>query len=179
MKRDFLTELGISDKDIIDRIMQENGKDIEGAKAKFADYDSIKEQLAAANKQIEDFGKLDFEGLKKTADDYKARFEKAEKDAAEKIERMKFDTALDSALSAAKSKNVKALRALIDTEGLKLKDGKIIGLDEQIAAVKADNAFLFENDAPPVPIISGFAGNVGGAVTNASAREIMGLPPEK
>ena len=80
MKRDFLTELGISDKDVIDKIMQENGKDIESVKSKYADYDSIKEQLTAANKQIEEFGKLDYDGLKKTAEDYKAKFEAAEKE---------------------------------------------------------------------------------------------------
>ncbi len=69
MKREFLNELGISDKDIVDKIMQENGKDIESVKSKFADYDSVKEQLAAANKQNEEFGKLHYEGLKKTADE--------------------------------------------------------------------------------------------------------------
>ena len=179
MKRDFLTELGISDKDVIDKIMQENGKDIESVKSKYADYDSVKEQLTAANKQIEEFGKLDYDGLKKTAEDYKAKFEAAEKESKEKIERMKFDTALDNALSAAKSKNVKALRALIDTDGLKLKDDKIIGLDEQLKAIKADNGFLFESDdQSPVPRYSGSAGNLGGTVPNASARAIMGLPPE-
>lgn len=178
MKREFLNELGISDKDIVDKIMQENGRDIESVKSKFADYDSVKEQLAGANKQIEEFGKLDYEGLKKTADEYKTKFEASERESAAKIEKLKFDTALDNALISAKSKNVKALRALIDTSGLKFKDDKLIGLDEQLKTIKADNGFLFESDEPAAvkPIFSGASKNPGGTVSNASARAIMGLP---
>ena len=41
MKRDFLEGLGL-ESEVIDKIMKENGKDIENAKAKFADYDNIK-----------------------------------------------------------------------------------------------------------------------------------------
>ena len=37
MKREFLTGLGVTE-DVIDKIMAENGKDIEAAKAKYADY---------------------------------------------------------------------------------------------------------------------------------------------
>jgi len=44
MKRDFLEGLGV-EAEVIDKIMKENGKDIEGAKAKFSDYDDIKKQL--------------------------------------------------------------------------------------------------------------------------------------
>ena len=77
MKREFLTGLGIAE-DVIDKIMAENGKDIEAAKAKYADYDALKAQLAEANGKIEEFGKLDFDGVKKMADDYKAKFEEAQ-----------------------------------------------------------------------------------------------------
>lgn len=45
MKREFLSGLGL-DKDIVDKIMEENGKDIEQAKSKYSDYDSLKEQAS-------------------------------------------------------------------------------------------------------------------------------------
>ena len=47
MKRDFLKELGIAEE-AIDKIMAENGRDIEAAKAKYADYDDVKGQLETA-----------------------------------------------------------------------------------------------------------------------------------
>ncbi len=56
MKREFITKLlpEIS-KEALDAIMDENGKDIEAAKAKFSDYDDLKTQLTEANKTIEGF----------------------------------------------------------------------------------------------------------------------------
>ena len=44
MKRDFLEGLKL-EADVIDKIMRENGKDIESVKAKYADYDDVKKQL--------------------------------------------------------------------------------------------------------------------------------------
>lgn len=66
MTREFLKSLGIEDKAVIDSIMDENGKDINAEKTKFGDYETLKMQLSDANKKIEEFGKLDFEGVKAT-----------------------------------------------------------------------------------------------------------------
>ncbi len=183
MTREFLKKLGIEDKDTVDSIMAENGRDINAEKDKYADHEDIKKQLAAANKQIEDFGKLDYEGVKKSAEEYKAKFEQSEKDAAEKLSKLRFDNALDTALAAEKPKNVKMLRALIETDKLKFSDtdNKIIGLDEQLKAIRKDNAFLFGEAAeePPKPFFGGKSGGGSAGNSTASAREIMGLPPEK
>ena len=52
MERKFLENLKVGDqpltKEIIDAIMQENGRDIEAAKKPFEDYDHIKGQLKIA-----------------------------------------------------------------------------------------------------------------------------------
>ena len=86
-------------------------------------------------------------------------------------------------LAAEKPKNAKMLRALIEPEKLKFSesDNKIIGLDEQLKAIRKDNAFLFAEEAPVPDKKPFFVGNYGGSAgnTSASAREIMGLPPEK
>ena len=69
----------------------------------------------------------------------------AEKEAAEKrIAEMEFDSSLNAALTGAKAKNAKAVAALINRDGLKLTDGAIVGLKEQLDKIKAENAFLFE-----------------------------------
>ena len=58
MKREYLKSLELSEE-IIDKIMDENGKDVEAVKNKYADYDNIKVQLKEANKQIENFKNMD------------------------------------------------------------------------------------------------------------------------
>lgn len=64
MKREFLKELGLTDEQI-DFIMAENGKDVEAVKAKTT--------TAEAGKQIEAFKGMDIEGVKKSADEWKAK----------------------------------------------------------------------------------------------------------
>lgn len=179
MTRDFLKSLGIEDKAVIDQIMSENGKDIESEKTKFGDYDSIKSQLSEANKQIEEFGKLDYDGVKKAADDYKAKFEQAQADSKKQLDEMRFNHALDGALTGAKARNVKAVRALLETEKLKLnKDGSLTGLSEQLDALKKDNAYLFEDEKQDAPTFLGGAGAGNSGVSDDNAvRAIMGLPP--
>lgn len=65
MEREFLSKLGL-EKDVIDKIMAENGKDIEAVKAKTkaneqtvaekaSEIESLKAQLAEANKTIDGF----------------------------------------------------------------------------------------------------------------------------
>lgn len=72
MKREYLKSLELSEE-IIDKIMDENGKDVEAVKNKYADYDNIKVQLKEANKQIENFKNMDIDKIKKAADDWKKK----------------------------------------------------------------------------------------------------------
>ena len=85
MKREFLEGLKL-DADIIDKIMAENGKDINREKAKYADYDDIKSQLEVANKTIEKF--KDYDQTKAEVEKYKAENEKLQKESAIKIDTM-------------------------------------------------------------------------------------------
>ena len=178
MKREFLTGLGVAE-DVIDKIMAENGKDIEAVKSKYADYDALKTQLAEANGKIEEFGKLDFDGVKKMADDYKAKFEEAQAESKKQIEAMQFNHALENALSGAKAKNVKAVRALLETDKLKLnKDGSLTGLTEQLDKLKSENDYLFEAEKKEdVPQFLGGSSGGSPASDEDAVRAVMGLPP--
>lgn len=87
------------EKEVIDKIMVENGKDIENYKAQVAalttEKDNLIAQLADANHQIEDFKELDIEGIKNAAKERKKKFEAAE--AKADIEALQLDAALNSA----------------------------------------------------------------------------------
>lgn len=146
MKREFLEELKI-DKEVIDKIMAENGKDVEAEKQKFntqkTELDGLKNQLTEANKQIESFKGMDIEGIKKAADDWKTKAETAQSEAQKQIAQLQFDYALETELSKAGARNPKTIKALLNVEGLKNVDGNIIGLKEQLDKLKTDEAYLF------------------------------------
>ena len=68
---------------------------------------------------------------------------------------MRLDAAVDRALIAAKAKNTKAARVLLDMNAVKLDGETISGLDEQIKALKTSDGYLFEQDAQISGIIPG------------------------
>jgi hypothetical protein len=182
MKREDLKALELEDG-VIDQIMKLHGQDIEAHKTKLTEAEkqaeALQGQLTEANKAIEGFKDLDVDSIKKTADDWKAKAEQAQTEAQAEIEKLKFDHALEGALSGAKAKNPKAVKALLDMEALKFNDGKIIGLEDQLKTIQESNDYLFDSDEPSPKIISG--GNnkkvIGDAVVNA-AREAAGLSVE-
>lgn len=175
MKTEFLKSLNLS-QEVIDKIMAENGKDIAVEQKKAEKViqerdsyklkaESLETQVNDANTEIQKFKDMDIDGIKKAADDWKETAEKAKADADKQISQMKFDYALSAALTGAKAKNAKAVKALLDMDGLKFNDGKIVGLDEQFAQIKADNDYLFESDEPAPEFVKGTnggSGSVGG-----------------
>ena len=177
MKTEFLKSLNLS-QEVIDKIMAENGKDIAVEQKKAEKViqerdsyklkaESLETQVNDANTEIQKFKDMDIDGIKKAADDWKETAEKAKADADKQISQMKFDYALSAALTGAKAKNTKAVKALLDMDGLKFNDndGKIVGLDEHLAQIKSDNDYLFESDEPAPEFVKGTnggSGNVGG-----------------
>lgn len=93
-------------------------------KTKAAGHDDL-------TKQINDLTELN----KKTAADYQA-----------KLDQQAFNYALKDALSGAKAKNPKAVEALLNKEAIKLDCDKLLGLDEQLKAIKESDSYLFESE---------------------------------
>lgn len=160
MKRKFLEDLGL-EKEAIDKIMAENGSDIEAAKA---DYNSLKQQLEAANAQIQDRDTQletlknstgDMESLKQQIatlqSDNQAAKEKYEADMKE----LKLSTAIKLALGDS-AQDADLVAGLFDKSKLILsEDGKVMGLDEQVKALKKEKAFLFKEEKSPQQQIKG------------------------
>lgn len=159
MERSFLKGLGL-EKDIIDKIMNENGKDIEAEKSKIT---QLQTQLDAANKTIKERD-TQLETLKNSPDNPETLRQqiqklqddnKAAKEAHEKeIKELKVSTALEKALSDAKAKNAKAVKALLDLgDDVELADdGTIKGLDDKIKGLKKSDAYLFDDTKPSTTI---------------------------
>ena len=153
MERAFLKGLGL-EKEVIDQIMTENGKDIELEKGKAKD---IQSQLDTANNTIKERDKQ-LETLKNSPDNPETLKEQIEqlqadnqaaKEAHEKeVKTLKVNSALEKALTSAKAKNAKAVQALLELgDDVELDDeGNIKGLDEKIKALKKSDAYLFESE---------------------------------
>ena len=63
----------------------------------------------------------------------------------------KRNNALDMALVQANVHDVKAARALLNLEEIKLDGEKLLGLDSQLEGLKKDKAWLFAAAEPPKP----------------------------
>ena len=163
MKREFLKELGL-EKEVIDKIMDENGKDIEAAKGKNQD-DKVKELEAEVNKLNESIKERDgqLETLKASAGDNEelknkiAELEKSNKDAAEshknEMAALKKSHAIESALKEANAKSIKAVMPFIDDSKISVDtNNNLIGLKEQIDSLKGadDTKFLFTSGKPSI-----------------------------
>lgn len=179
MKRDFLEGLGL-EPEVIDKIMKENGKDIEGAKAKFSDYDDIKKQLETANATLEKF--KDYDQTKADVEKYKTELEKSQKESAAKIAAMERSAKVKDYLSGKKFVND------ITREAIASKMGEVLGADESkgknlddiFAEITKDKADILKDETQPTPpVVPPMSGKSGKSDDDAQARAVMGLPPKK
>lgn len=154
MKRDFLKSLELSDE-AIDKIMAENGNDINGLKAKITDLETqvtdYKEQVSDRDKQLEGLKNAngDVESLKEQISKLQEENKTATQDYEAKIKQMQIDNAVNVALSNAKVKNAKAVRALLDLTNAQMDGETVKGLDKQIDKLKESDAYLFDVETKP------------------------------
>lgn len=136
MKTEELLELGLT-KEQADKVFALNGKDVEGAKAKFADYDTIKTQLGEANTKLEGFDP-----------EWKSKVEQAERERDTKISDMEFQNLLTSAITGAKGRSTKAVMALLDVDALKASKNQETDIKAALEGLKKESGFLFETVTP-------------------------------
>lgn len=143
MKREFLKNLELSD-DVINKIMDENGKDVETVKNRYSDYEQISMQLKEANQQIEQFKNMDIDKIKQAADDWKSKFDQSEQEHKEQIEKIKKEAAIKTAI-ADKAQDIDIVTKLFDMDKIIVdKNGNVTGVDEQLKAMQESKKFLFK-----------------------------------
>lgn len=160
MKRKFLEDLGL-DKDAIDKVMAENGADIEAAKA---DYDALKQERDSLAAQVtERDGQLETlrksagenEALTKQIADLQAENLAARQQYESDMKELKLSTAIKLALGDT-AQDAELVAGLLDKSKLILsEDGKVTGLEEQLKALKKEKAFLFKEEKAPQQQIRG------------------------
>lgn len=83
------------------------------------------------------------EELKKQIETLQAENKKAAEEWQAKMAQMQLDFALERALTTAKAKNPKAVKALLNLENVKLDGDKLLGLDDQLKAIQQSDPYLF------------------------------------
>ncbi|MBS5784078.1 MAG: phage scaffolding protein [Clostridium sp.] len=159
MKREFLKELGLADESI-EKIMAENGKDINELKTASTTAQTtiadLQKQISDRDKQLETLKKSsgDNEALQKQITDLQAANKTAKAEYDAQVKKLQLDSRVETALLGAKAKNSKAVRALLDESKISLDGENVLGLHEQLEALKKDAAYLFGEDKaqnPPPP----------------------------
>ncbi|MEW8955769.1 phage scaffolding protein [Clostridium sp.] len=105
-------------------------------------FDALNEQLKTANTTIEDLKKnnTDNETLQSKIGEYETKVTDYEK----QIQNMQFNYAVDGALKSANVRNAKAIKALLNMENVKLDGENILGLTDQLEALKKSDSYLFD-----------------------------------
>src|SRR5690606_21251229 len=110
------------------------------------DNKELKKQLKSRDDQLEELKKVDAEGLQQKIQDLQKANEDAEKEWQSKLNQQQFDFALKDALGAAKVRNPKAAQALLNLDTIKLDGDKLLGLEEQLKAIKESDPYLFAEE---------------------------------
>jgi hypothetical protein len=105
----------------------------------------LEADLAARDTQLEELKKAagTSEELKAQIEQLQAENQKAAEEWQAKMAQMQLDFAIDKALTAAKAKNAKAVKALLDMDKVKLDGNQLLGLDDQLKAIKESDPYLF------------------------------------
>lgn len=116
--------------------------------------DEVKElqgQLKERDNQLVELGKKakDSEELTNEINSLKEANATQVKDYEEKLQQQALDAKLNEALHGAKAKNPRAVKALLDAEQIKLDGDKLLGLDDQLSALKESDAYLFAEEETP------------------------------
>ncbi len=118
-------------------------------KDKYNEAAEAKKKLEAdiqeRDKQLEELKKAagSNEELKKQIETLQTENKKAGEEWQAKVAQMQLDFAIEKALAAAKAKNPKAVKALLDLEKVKFDGEQLLGLDDQLKAIQQSDAYLF------------------------------------
>lgn len=150
--KELLKNAGVEDIDSLEQaISKELPKYFKPAK----EFNDINEKLKLAEgekKTLEEDKKKiegEYENFKKgsiSQADYEAKKKEIETNSKAEIEKVRLDSKIELAISNAKAKNVKSVKANLNLDNIKLDGDKLLGFDDQIEALKKSDAYLFEID---------------------------------
>ena len=153
MKTEELKSQGLTEEQI-SFVMAENGKDLKKLQKEndnlTSERDTWKEKAEAAETTLKGFEGVDLETMQKELSDWKQKATEAEKNAQAQLYERDFADALKTEFEGIKFSSEAAKRAImaeVKEADLKLKDGKILGLNDLLSQMKEKDASAFVDDA--------------------------------
>lgn len=167
MERKFLEELGL-EKETIDKVMAQNGEDINKAKASSTELEQKVEQLTTdletanatvknANKEIESFKSMDVASIQSAAEEWKQKYEteKTERENERLVtERNHIAEKAASSLEFTSNSARKAFMNELLQKDLPLQDGALLGFDDYVETYKESDPTAFKSEEAPAPKIT-------------------------
>lgn len=171
MKYEDFIKLGLSEEDA-KKAADASQEELKGfiPKARFDEVNTEKKKLettvAERDTQLETLKNStgDVEAMKKQITDLQADNKAKDETHAAEIKQLKVDAAVSAAITAAKGKNEKAVKALLELDEVELNDdGTVKGLDNQIKKLLEadDTKFLFNTETKKTKIKGAEPGEAG------------------
>ena len=109
---------------------------------------NLKDMLKERDDQLKEIKKQakDSDELTTKINDLQEQNKKTVEEYEEKLNSQRFNFAVERELSKAEAKSVKAVKALLDLEKVKMDGDTLIGLEEQVKQVKESEPYLFGAD---------------------------------
>jgi chromosome segregation ATPase len=170
MKRDFLKNLGIEDKDVIDKILDENSTDIGKAKGELDTWKTkvtdLENEVKTKDDTIANLQKEadKVEGLNNEISQLKTDKTNLTNELNTKVSEIKKTHAIEGAIKDAKAKSVKSVLPHLDMTKITFENDELNGLSEQLEALKSgeDTSFLFGETTPSGTHLDNPPGGKGG-----------------
>lgn len=131
------------------KVFHENYKTVKDYEKVESDRDKWKGQAETAEETLKRFDGVDLETMQAELDTWKQKAETAENDYKQKVYDRDFSDALKTEMESIKFSSEAAKKAVmteIKESGLKLKDGKILGLSDLIGQIKERDASAFVDE---------------------------------
>lgn len=175
LKRDMLVEAGITDKAVIDSLMNAYGSGVENAKAQAkselqAENDSLKQQLEQQSQALKDLQAKEgaSEELKHQLTDLQAKFDTYKSENEANLAKVTKSNAIRLALKDVDAHNSDDLAKFINFDDIELDEAGKPKLDKVIKGLKETSPYLFKQQSEQPKI---FAGGNPAASQNGLTKE--------
>ena len=162
LKRDMLVEAGITDKAVIDSLMNAYGSGIENAKAQAkselqAENDSLKQQLEQQSQALNDLQAKEgaSEKLKQQLTDLQAKFDTYKSENEANLAQVTKSNAIRLALKDVDAHNSDDLAKFINFDEVELDEAGKPKLDKVIKGLKETSPYLFKQQSEQPKIFAG------------------------
>ena len=150
MTREFLEEKGITDKEVINAILDKHHEIVKDYKENAEKYTtievenkSLKEQLAERDKDLKELKKVDVSEMQNKINELESKNKSQKEEYDKQLTETRKGLLIDNSLISSKAKNLKAIKGLLDMDKITIDADGIKGLDEQIKSLQESDSYLF------------------------------------